>query len=135
MVVMLVVIEYRFNVTSKRLLCFNCTFIIIIIIIIIIIVKVIINGGGISSPKVYFPKWNDDFKQLVGTLCLRTRSWPILMRCRFLMGGCGRTRNFLRRIIGHGQELEPGFPKNKAGMLTTWRELESFDGLSSSDFP
>jgi len=56
------------------------------------------------------------------------------MKYRFVVGACGRTRNFLRRIIGHGQELEPGFPKNKAGMLTTWRDLESLDGLSRSEF-
>jgi hypothetical protein len=105
MVVMLVVIEYRFYVTSKRLLCFNC--------VIIIIAFKIISGGGISSPKIYFRKSDDDFKQLVGTVCVRKRSWPILMHCRFLVGACGRKRIFLRRIIGHGQELEPGFPKNK----------------------
>jgi hypothetical protein len=42
-----------------------------------------------------------------------TQSWPILVHYRFLVGACGRTRNFLRRIIGLGQEIEPGFPKNK----------------------
>jgi hypothetical protein len=68
MVVMLVVIEYRFYVTSEHLLCFISTFIIIIII--IIVIKVIISGGVISSPKIYSPKSDDDFKQLVGT---RTR--------------------------------------------------------------
>jgi hypothetical protein len=107
----------------------NSTFIIIII-----VIKVIICGGGISSPKIYFPKSDDDFKQRVGTVCIKTQSWPILMHCIFLVGACGRTRKFLRRIIGHGQELEPGFPNNKAGMLTTWRDIESLDGLSSSDF-
>lgn len=61
MVVMLVVIEYRFYVTSKRLVCFNSTFIIIAI-----DIKIIISGGGVSSPKIYFPKSDDDFKQLVG---------------------------------------------------------------------
>ena len=127
MEVMLVVIEYHFYVTSKRLLHFNSTFI-------IIFVKVIIVGGGINSPEIYFHKSDDDFKQLFRTVCERTRSWPILMHCRFLVGVCGRTRKFLRRIIGHGQELEPGFPNSKAGMLTNWRDVESLDGLSSSDF-
>jgi hypothetical protein len=130
MVVMLVVIEYHFYVTSKRLLYFNSTSIIIIF----IFIEVIIIGGGINSLKIYFPKSDDDFKQLVGTVCVRTRSWPILMHCLFLVGVCGITRNFLRRIIGHGQELEPGFPNNKAGMLSNWRDIESLDGLSSSDF-
>jgi hypothetical protein len=119
MVVMLVVIEYRFYVRSKGLFCFNSTFIIIII-----VINVVISGGGISSPKIYFPKSDDDFMQLVGTVCVRTRSWSNLVHYRFLVGACGRTRNFLRRIIGHGQGLEPGFPKNKAGMLTSWRDLE-----------
>jgi len=115
MVVVLVVTEYRFYVTSKRFLCFNST----LLIIISIVIKFIISGGGISSPKIYFPKSDYDFKQLIGTVCVRTRSWPILMHYRFLVGACGRTRNFLRRIISNGQELELGFPKNKAGMLTT----------------
>lgn len=117
---MLVVIEYRFYVASKRLLCFKSTFLIIII----IVIKVIISGG-ISSTKIYFPKSDHDFKQLVGTVYVRTRSWPTLMHYRFLVGACRRTRNFLGRIISHGQELELGFRKNKAEMLTTWRDLES----------
>jgi len=54
------------------------------------------------------------------------------MHYRFLVGACGRTRNFLGKIISHGQELELGFRKIKAEMLTTWRDLESSDGLSSS---
>jgi len=52
-VMVLVVIEHRFYVTSKRLLCFKSTFLVIII----IVIKVIISGGGgISSPKIYFSK-------------------------------------------------------------------------------
>ena len=43
-------------------MCFNSTFIIIAIVIKIII----ISGGGVSSPEIYFPKSDDDFKQLVG---------------------------------------------------------------------